>query len=430
MGAPSIINGTAKQVKILFVIGSTDIGGGNNVIFCHAACLQKNGFDVALLPVAPNRHKGDSLRWHPALRELRLLSRDGAARERFDLALATWWPTAYVLKNINSGQYAYFVQCIESWFVPDKDARMRRAVDATYVPLMPVITVASWMQRYLREIFGQSPLLVRNGMDKSLFSGQGPRFAERQQGKLRVLVEGPLGVDYKNVRRALKLVKKAEPDEIWLLTSSPAVSFPGADRIFSHLPIAEVGSVYRSCDVLVKLSHVEGMFGPPLEMFHCGGTAVAYDVNGHEEYMRDGVNSLVLPSGDEDGVVAAVRRLKREPELLASLKREASRTAAQWPDWDASSTAFLEAVLRIMEMPPISVNALKNILNAAEISARAQTSLLQNLKGRLKKHFPWLLEVKDALAAQRKNYGMRRKVCSLSPEEIQDMRRNAETREW
>jgi hypothetical protein len=38
--------------------------------------------------------------------------------------------------------------------------------------------------------------------------------------------------------------------------------------------------VYRSCDILGKLSYVEGMFGPPLEMFHCGWTAIVYNVTG------------------------------------------------------------------------------------------------------------------------------------------------------
>ena len=51
--------------------------------------------------------------------------------------------------------------------------------------------------------------------------------------------------------------------------------------------------IYRSCDVIVKLSYVEGMFGPPLEMFHCGGTSIVYDVTGHDEYIVHGKNGLV-----------------------------------------------------------------------------------------------------------------------------------------
>jgi hypothetical protein len=54
-----------------------------------------------------------------------------------------------------------------------------------------------------------------------------------------------------------------------------------------------MASVYRSCDDILKLSLVESMFGPPLEMFHCGGTAIVYNVTGHDEYIVHGRNALV-----------------------------------------------------------------------------------------------------------------------------------------
>ena len=53
--------------------------------------------------------------------------------------------------------------------------------------------------------------------------------------------------------------------------------------------------IYGSADVLVKASNAEGMFGPPLEMFSTGGTAVAWHVQGAEEYMSDRYNSLLVP---------------------------------------------------------------------------------------------------------------------------------------
>ncbi len=68
------------------------------------------------------------------------------------------------------------------------------------------------------------------------------------------------------------------------------------------IPVESTPVIYRSCDVLLKLSKVEGMFGPPLEMFHCGGTAITYDVTGSEEYLVSGRNSLVVPMDDEKAV--------------------------------------------------------------------------------------------------------------------------------
>ncbi|WP_431269973.1 glycosyltransferase [Dankookia sp. P2] len=165
-------------------------------------------------------------------------------------------------------------------------------------------------------------------------------------------MEGPLGVDFKNVARSIALARRAGIGEIWLLTSSPVTRYPGVARVFSRLPAADCAAVYRSCDVLLKLSLVEGMFGPPLEMFHCGGTAVVYDVTGHDEYIEHEANALVVATGDESGVVAALRRLAQEPGLLPRLTEGAARTAAAWPDWAATSPRFATALGAIAAAPP------------------------------------------------------------------------------
>jgi hypothetical protein len=75
-------------------------------------------------------------------------------------------------------------------------------------------------------------------------------------------------------------------------------------------------------------------------MFHCGGTAVVYDVPGHEEYIRHDVNSLVVPMGDEAGVIDQLNLLKHHPDVLERLKQGARRTAGRWPDWDIAGDRF------------------------------------------------------------------------------------------
>lgn len=413
------------KTRIAFIVGSTDIGGGNNVILSHAAYLQKQDFDVYIISLFPPAHSLLAP-WHIALNSLPVLSIEEAKNQQFDLAIATWWATAYELPNLSAKQYMYFVQSIESWFVPDNKNELRRVIDATYLPLLPIITEATWIQHYLREIFSHEPFLVLNGIDKTLFNPDGVCFARREKGKLRVLIEGPIDVDFKNVPNTIKLVKRAAPDEIWLLTSSDISYYPGVDRIFSRIPIHEVPAIYRSCDVLVKLSYVEGMFGPPLEMFHCGGTAITYNITGHEEYMKNGLNSLILETGDEAGVVAAIKRLKTDAALLDSLKKGALHTSASWPDWDTSSSYFLDAVLKIMKMPPVSRSAIQEILD----KKTAFTPFFINLIKRVvKKLFPKAKRINSKIKLWRvlissynKDYGKRTKKCSFSKEEIKALR--------
>jgi glycosyltransferase involved in cell wall biosynthesis len=121
--------------------------------------------------------------------------------------------------------------------------------------------------------------------------------------------------------------------------------------VFERVSVESTPTVYRSCDVLVKLSQVEGMYGPPLEMFHCGGTTVTYDVTGHEEYVEDGTNGIVVTMNDEQGVIDAVRRLKRDRSLLNRLRAGALATAATWPDWSESSSHFGRLIASVAHLP-------------------------------------------------------------------------------
>ena len=62
-----------------------------------------------------------------------------------------------------------------------------------------------------------------------------------------------------------------------------------------------------SCDVLIKMSRVEGFFMPPLEMMACGGTVLTGKVTGYNEYVVDGYNGLVVEQGDVESAKKKLR---------------------------------------------------------------------------------------------------------------------------
>lgn len=351
-------------MRIAFVVGSVDISGGTYVIFQHAAALAASGHDVSLLvllPIEPHM-----LDWHPAARSLTIMPIEAIGAREFDLVVATWWRTALVLHRVKASRYAYFVQSIESRFVPEEQTALRALIDSTYGLGLPGITEASWIQRYLSEHHGADYQLVPNGIRKDIYTVDGPAHVAREDGTgLRFLVEGALGVPFKNVGRTLKILRRSRLGETWLLTPSAIARIPGVARVYSRVAITETPPIYRSCDVIVKLSYVEGMFGPPLEMFHCGGTAIVYAVTGHDEYIVHGKNALVLAPGDEESVVAALRRLERDRGLLAELKAGAIRTAEEWPSWEASSILFERALDPVLSARPVERDEIEGRNEAA-----------------------------------------------------------------
>lgn len=327
-----------QKPRICFLVGSMAISGGTYVIIQHASHLCDKGYDVTIGVQEP--FSAETLAWHDRTSTLRCLPISVAKKESYDLVVATWWKTVFELKDFNTPRYAYFIQSIESRFYPETEIPLRALVDETYRFPLACVTEATWIQQYLAGHFGQPSALVRNGIRKDVYSMVGPSAAPRSSLSPRILVEGHFGVAFKNTALAIRLAKEAGYRDIWVLTGSPVTWVPGVNRLFSCVPMIQTSEIYRSCDILVKLSTVEGMFGPPLEMFHCGGTAVVFDVTGHDEYIIDGINACVAHRGDADGVVRTLRRLLDDKGCLARLKNGAIQTASSWPNWEHSSGMF------------------------------------------------------------------------------------------
>ncbi len=332
-------------MKWAVFLGSAAVGGGTYVIFEHAVRAYERGEQVTIVTMEPV--KKEELYWHPKAGMLRWLSLQEAQAERYDVVISTWWRLVYEAYRLEGRHYLYFVQSVESKFYVPEEKPIRQLAEATYLLPMQMITEASWIKDYLKEHYCKEALLVHNGIRKDLYTPDGECYAPRERGKLRVLVEGPVDVDFKNIPKTVGLCMASEADEVWLMTASKISSYKGVGRVFSRVPITETPKIYRSCDVIVKLSYVEGMFGPPLEMFHCGGTAITYDVTGHEEYIVHGENALVAPTDDDEKVIAYINRLKQEPDFLEKLKQGARKTAGQWISWEESSKRFYDAVYQL-----------------------------------------------------------------------------------
>ncbi|MEN8191041.1 MAG: glycosyltransferase family 4 protein, partial [Thermodesulfobacteriota bacterium] len=357
-----------KGMKIGFLLGSPDINGGTYVIYEHGSRLAEMGHRVAVITeqfVDPERHG-----WHPGAKNLEWLTLEEAENHTFDIVLATWWQSPFLLPRLSARNYVYFVQSIESRFFEDEEPthHSRRDLgiwqqycDSTYSLNIPMITEAQWIQKHLYDNYNSNAFLVRNGIRKDIYTTDGHCAAPRVAGKLRVLVEGPVDVHYKNVPKSIRLCREAGVDEVWLLTSSDVESYPEVDRVFSRIPIHETPEIYRSCDVLVKLSYVEGMFGPPLEMFHCGGTAIVYDVTGHDEYITHDENSYVVARDQDQEVVSLLQRLKVDSFELKRLKEGADHTAENWPNWDNAAADFEVALAKISSGPPTSRSYLRKL---------------------------------------------------------------------
>jgi glycosyltransferase involved in cell wall biosynthesis len=366
-------------VKVAFVLYDLQLSGGVGVVIEHARRLSTlDGWDVTLVLAREQEQANWSGYEH--LSHLHICPREQALDERYDVAVATWWETTFTLFELKAERYAYFVQSLEDRFYRHDEAERLGAGLTLDLPVA-FITEARWIADTLAQIRPGAPChLVRNGIDKEVFAPLDQ--VTPHEGPLRILVEGPLQVWFKQVPEALTATAAMrEPHHLTLISSvADRADLPApVDEVIGPLSHREMAEVYAKTDVLLKLSSVEGMFGPPLEGFHRGATCVVTPVTGHEEYIRHGFNALLTDWEDLRGTARQLDLLARDRELLHHLRCNALETAREWPDWGHSSKLMAAALLEIRQAPPPD-------------GASASAQLLADLRAAIEVHRGHLIE--------------------------------------
>lgn len=327
-----------KPKKIAFVLPGVGISGGIAVVFKHAALLMQAGHDAFVINVGdvgdgawfsnnpvPIVHVSDPRKY---------------LFEDIDLLFATGWSTAEWLHRFQSKRKLYFVQSDERRF--SDDAAVKHKIHDTYLMPCEYLTEAFWIQRLLHDEFGHDAAYVPNGLDTAQFYPDIP-LEPKRSGKLRVLLEGPICIPFKGMQDSYAAIEGLDC-EVWIVSSAgkPPENWK-YDRFFEGVPFSDMRRIYSSCDIFLKMSRIEGFFGPPMEAMACGCSVVVGKVTGYDEYIEHESNALVVEQGDVQGARQAVQRLISDNELRQKLIEGGNRTVSQW-SWERSAVAMLDLV--------------------------------------------------------------------------------------
>jgi glycosyltransferase involved in cell wall biosynthesis len=341
-----------RRVRVAFVVNDLQLSGGIGVVVAHARQLAlHHDMDVTLVLA----REQEVAHWeHEHLEHLHVSSLADARSETFDIAVATWWETVFALFELAAARYAYFVQSLEDRFYAVSDGAERMGAALTLDLPVAFITEATWIKDTLGELRPDARChLVRNGVDKDVFR-PAEQIEPNPDGPLRVLVEGNANVWFKGVNEAIAAARAMqEPSQLVVVAPTrDGLDATGADEVIGPLSQRALADVYARTDVVLKMSNVEGMYGPPLEGFHKGATCVTTEVTGHEEYIRHGYNALLCDWGDEHGTARQLDLLARDRQLLHTLRANALETARDWPSWEQAGEAMAQALRLIASEPP------------------------------------------------------------------------------
>ena len=139
----------------------------------------------------------------------------------------------------------------------------------------------------------------------------------------------------------LMLTRKGHPI-YWLRSVAEQCGLNGS-VIFTQ-EIADPMLALNACDLYAHIVLDEGLPVALLEAMSAGKPIVASRRAGIPEALEDGVEGLLVEPSVDD-VVAAIRRMRSDPELRARLSEGARRRAASM-SWDATTQAYLRLLER------------------------------------------------------------------------------------
>jgi glycosyltransferase involved in cell wall biosynthesis len=313
-------------MKIAYLIPGTGISGGIAVVCQHVNRLLVRGQDAFMV----SQSGQTTIDWFPN-QKARVIPIEKYPKDT-DILIATGWSTSFAVAKLPARQKFYFVQSDETRFHP-KESPFRYLTAFSYLFDFNYFTEARWIQGWLKDNFGHKAEIISNGLDETIWHQTKP--IAPKTDRPRVLLEGAIGLPYKGMEDAFNVVKDLDV-EVWCVSSfgAPRPEWK-CDRFFNECSMSEMHKIYSSCDILLKMSRMEGFFGPPMEMMACGGAVVVGKVTGYDEYIVDGYNALVVEPGDIQAAKSAILRLINDPELKRTLIENGKKTAAEWK-WEPS----------------------------------------------------------------------------------------------
>lgn len=308
---------------VSFILPTTNISGGVNVIIKHANILRNNGYNVFII----NEDKS----------EQNIINNDGEINVisrlktkincKIDNMVASLWTTIYFAKKYpKAKKISYLVQNFETNFLNYGNYQKQRANSTYSFDDVNYITISKWCASWLISDYERKVKYAPNGIKLEQFP-----FNERNyEGKIKILVEGNSDDYYKNVDESFKIIEKLDKSKYeikYLSYQGEPKKWYYVDEFLHKVPYDEVGKIYNSADILIKSSILESFSYPPLEMMATGGIAVVAPNEGNIEYLKDKENCLLYTQGNLDEAVEKIELIRTDKKLREKLIKGGLKTA-------------------------------------------------------------------------------------------------------
>lgn len=337
-------------IRVLYVINNLGVGGAEHVLLDLSRSLDPSEFHPLVLSI------GDDLTLAARFREVGVPVECLRVRLKADprtVSLLATKVRAFRPQVLHGFLWRSNVLCrlvgrqcevpgvITSEHSMHVDGPLRNAVNRWTARLSHRITCVSWAvyDHMAREVGVPERLLqvVYNGVDLERFAPVADRSALRES--LGLPTDAPIigaiarHTEEKRLDRfieAARLIARDRPDTVFLTAGGGptlgriqelARNYALNVRFLGHRD--DVPRILAALDVFVITSETEGLPVAAVEAMAVELPVVSTIVGGVAEIVRDGVDGVLVPPGDVEGVARGVLSLLRDEGLRRSMAREA-----------------------------------------------------------------------------------------------------------
>ncbi|ADL19072.1 Predicted glycosyltransferase [Acidilobus saccharovorans 345-15] len=253
----------------------------------------------------------------------------------FDVAIATWFPTAFIALQSDAKPMILLQDFPELVAETMGNVGLRLFKAVLRAPL-GFLSISSYITEIIKSENPSAKIYyIGNGVDLDTFY---PRKVTRGDEPLvSVILRRPrfkgsdIAVESLNLaamRTTFKAIVISEfPEDEFRLKFRPRFPY-----VFYQSGVSdeELARIYSSSDVFLFTSRAEGFGLPPLEAMACGTAVVSTNAKGNMDYMVNGYNALVAKTFDPGEIADLLVQALDNRELRQSLAQGGLETARRW----------------------------------------------------------------------------------------------------
>lgn len=234
-----------------------------------------------------------------------------------DAVIATAATTVkYVNDNFKNSKKFYFIQDFENWEMNLDE------LYSTYKMNFTNIVVSHWLADIVKKHSNTIPIYIQNPIDVSKYKIITP-IEQRNKFILGMLYHVRPTKGTKYTLAALREVKKEFPQlqvKMFGATKAPA-NLPEWIEYYENASQEETIKIYNSISTFVNGTIEEGFGLTGLEGMACGAALVSTDYLGVREYAINGVDALLSPVKDINGLKNNIEKILKDDDLRIKLAK-------------------------------------------------------------------------------------------------------------